>query len=216
MELSINSTRLSSKMGKNRDFLTCSFLCILLVLLFFWLILGGRGSYVAAIQRRILFTTALYFLYWWTLHPEPPVLPLSLVLCFLSLHISLIYRDLTVIPGWADRTVWAKWGQWLKCKTVKGSHQCWFICFDCSSGNQWKQPSQALRNQLCWLDAHYFKLWTVQKTQFYLQKEAPLIECNSTIQFLSPSLYFLSLFLCLFLIIYSFSFLTFSLFLLSL
>lgn len=72
-------------------------LCILLVLLFFRLISGGRGSYVAAIQRRILFTTALYFCTDELCTQSHQSSPLSLFLfLFFSLHISLIYRDLTV------------------------------------------------------------------------------------------------------------------------
>lgn len=65
------------------------------LLFFFLLILGGRGSYVAAIQRRILFTTALYFCtdeLCTQSHQFSPFLSVSFVL---SLHISLIYRDLT-------------------------------------------------------------------------------------------------------------------------
>lgn len=150
MELSINSTRLSSKMGKKGDFLSRSFLCILLVLLF--LILGRRGSYVAAIQRRILFTMALYYFCTDKLctqsHQFSPFLSLSV---FLSLHILLTYKDLTSRVG----------------KVRAGNFWCkavWKVAVSAALSvlgeNRWHEHWS---NNCAGSMAHFFKLWTEKK-----------------------------------------------------
>lgn len=130
MELSINSTRFSSKMEKknkkkNKEtFLTRSFLCIgwfMVLLLCFLVDFREQGELCSSnTEENPFHHSTVLLLYWWTLHPEPPVLPLSLSLfLFLSLLFfsHCISRWFTgtslVISGRSDGSVRRKYGQWL-------------------------------------------------------------------------------------------------------
>lgn len=169
MEIGINSTSLLRKIGlKKGDFLSRLFLCILLILLF--LILGRRGSYVAAIQRRILFTTTLYYFCTDKLctqsHQFSPFLSLSF--CFflsLSHYISCWFTG-TSLPVRAGN-FWSK-AVW------KGSRKCCYL--------GWKRVSRPLKRQSCQLSGTLFQTVNWKKkttTQLYLPKEAPRVHPES-------------------------------------
>lgn len=66
------------------------FFCCWVFCLFFLVDLREQGELCSSNTEENPFHHSTVLFYWWTLHPEPPVLPLSLLFCFSCIFFCLL------------------------------------------------------------------------------------------------------------------------------
>lgn len=128
---------------------------------FFCFDFRGQGELCSSNTAENPFHHSTVLLYWWTLHPEPPVLPLSpFLFLFFSHCISWFIGTSLLFQADVHRDSVGM------VRAVNFGVRLWEVAIYAGLSESLGEPTgktsvTSFGNPLCWPDAHYFKLWSL-------------------------------------------------------